>query len=161
VPCVIFPKEIFRFVSFHVRFIRKYIINAAKVEESNFDNRPLIIHTEDGYPLRVPQILSTIRRFFVRIDPELPEVTVMSLRARYASMALQKYHQGTMFSELSEAKFLEYLSKVMNTSVEQLAATYATADRENFAESAQNITSMIGHAVDVHTESDVGSNQLL
>jgi len=66
-----------------------------------------------------------------------------------------------MFSELSEAKFLEYLSKVMNTSVEQIAATYATADRENFAESAQKITSMIGHAVDVHTESDVGSNQLL
>jgi len=45
--------------------------------------------------------------------------------------------------------------------VEQIAATYATADRENFAESAQKITSMIGHAVDVHTESDVGSNQLL
>jgi hypothetical protein len=58
------------------------------------------------------------------VDPELTSVTPSSLRSSYATWQFQAYREGRIFEGLSEDDFLDTLSKIMNTSIEQLKATY-------------------------------------
>ena len=46
------------------------------------------------------------------------------MRSSYATWKFQAYNQGHIFKQLNEEEFLDTLAKIMNTSAEQLKATY-------------------------------------
>jgi hypothetical protein len=63
----------------------------------------------------------------------------MTIRGSYASMMLQSRRRGEVFAEMSEQKFLQFLAHQINTSIEQLASTYASCDVDGFEDVASKL----------------------
>ena len=97
----------------------------------------MILHTERGEPLESRQVTASFRAFLRARDPETGKVTSMTLRASFATAMLQKHRRVETLGLLSEDAFLEYLSKVMNTSVEQLKEIYLSTNVETFEACAE------------------------
>ncbi len=81
--------------------------------------------------------------FLTRFDPELVGITTMSVRACYASMMVSKFRKNKIFRGMSESDFISYLSKVMNTSPEQILETYSHCDLDGFTTSANRFVAVM------------------
>lgn len=147
-PNVAFPSKTFAFVDFHSRIMRPIMKKRINMTEGSLEERTLLIDTRSGYPLSSTQISRTFRRFLSRLDEELAKVTPMALRGSYATMMLQAYRSGACFKEKSEEEFLQFLAKTMNTSVEQLASTYASNEMADFEACAREFTSVLSRLED-------------
>ena len=142
-PNVVFPSNVLQFIEFHTEIIRPVLLKNIGIRERELEEKTLLIDTRSGDPLSSQQVANTFKRFLYRIDPELTKVTPMALRGSYATMMLQAYRAGQVFKELSENAFLEFLAKGMNTSVEQLAGTYAGNNMSDFEYCARELTSVL------------------
>ena len=142
-PNVVFPGNLLRFVEFHALSFRPIVVRKSKMKEGELQEKTLLVDSRFGDPLSSQQVARTFQRFLRRVDPELEKVTPMALRGSYATMMLQAYRRGNIFKEKSEQEFLEFLAKAMNTSVEQLAGTYAGNDMSDFESCARELTSFL------------------
>jgi hypothetical protein len=142
-PTVLFPRAMLKFVTFHVLTLRPLLVQYLLGGSHALAHKNLLLHTRRGVPLKSSDISRTLGRFFERIDPELSKITPMAIRGSYASMMLQAHRRKEIFMELSEQEFLEFLAKQMNTSVEQLATTYASCDVDAFEEVANEMMGLL------------------
>ena len=142
-PNVVFPPSVFQFIDFQVRVIRPILLKKNNTREVELREKTLLVNTRSGDPLRSEQVAHTLKSFLSRIDPELSKVTPMALRGSYATMMLQAYRRREIFKNKSEGEFLEFLAKAMNTSVEQLAGTYAGNEMSDFEQCARELTSIL------------------
>ena len=142
-PNVCFPGYLCRYVCLHIEQIRPVIVEDSGIEEKGLLEKTLLLHTRTGEPLSTLQVSTSFRKFLTSIDPELEKVTPMAVRGSFATMMVQEYRKGRIFRGKSESHFLEYLSRSMNTSVEQLTRTYAGCASEDFRESARELTSVM------------------
>jgi hypothetical protein len=137
-PKVLFPRMMLKFVRFHVVAMRPILVQL--VEGSAHVNcKTLLLHTRRGIPLKSCDVTRSLGRFLERIDPELANITPMAIRGSYASMMLQAHRRNEIFRTFSENEFLQFLAKQMNTSVEQLATTYASCEVDAFENVANEI----------------------
>ena len=142
-PNVVFPSGVFQFIDFQTRVIRPILLKKNKRSEVGLREKTLLVDTRSGDPLRSQQVAHTFQRFLSQIDPELSKITPMALRGSYATMMLQAYRRREIFKNKSEGEFLEFLAKAMNTSVEQLAGTYAGNEMSDFEQCARRLTSIL------------------
>ena len=145
-PNVIFPSVMYNYVKFHVVVIRPAILQkfgllSAKTAELR--NQSLLLDTRNGYSVESRSITSSVRRFLCERDPELSKVTAMSLRASYATMMMDSYQRRAVFRNYTEEEFLTFLSKAMNTSVEQLRSTYVGTSNRDYVDTAKELTSIL------------------
>jgi hypothetical protein len=148
-PRVLFPRTMLPYVQFHVRTMRPLILRCLNSCLQNSEDRDtmdvdrvstLLVDTRDGLSLRSTDVTSTFRKFIAKMDPELAKnITPMAIRGSYASMMLQSRRRGEVFVEMSEQQFLQFLAHQMNTSIEQLASTYASCDVDGFEDVANKL----------------------
>jgi hypothetical protein len=69
-------------------------------------------------------VRSTLSRFIGAIDPEAKTITPSSVRASFATAQFVRFRRRVAFHGQSEEMFLDDLSKIMNTSSEQLKSVY-------------------------------------
>jgi hypothetical protein len=74
----------------------------------------------------------------------------MEIHGSYASMMLHSFRSKEIMVDMSENDFLHFLAKQMNTSVEQLAMTYASRDVDGFEEIANEVMA----AIEPHTHGE-------
>jgi hypothetical protein len=67
---------------------------------------------------------------------------------------LQARRRKEIFRDMNEQAFLEFLAKQMNTSVEQLATTYASCVADGFEEVANEMMKMLSSGRDKEVESE-------
>jgi hypothetical protein len=185
-PTVLFPRKILEFIGFHVLTMRPILVNkilgpslASPPSQRHAQNNAgqittiacpaaaslastLLIHTKDGRAHTSSDVKRTLTRFLERVDPELAGITPMAIRGTYASMMLQARRRKKIFRDMNEQTFLEFLAKQMNTSVEQLATTYASCDVDGFEEVANEMMKMLSRGRDIevdNAESDPEADQ--
>jgi hypothetical protein len=79
----------------------------------------------------------------------------MAIRRSYASMMLQAHRRGEVFRDFREHAFLQFLAKQMNTSVEQLATTYASFNVDEFEVAANEMMRLVCNGVqDINEDCD-------
>jgi hypothetical protein len=59
-------------------------------------------------------------------------------------MMLHSFRSKEILVDMSENEFLHFLAKQMNTSVEQLAMTYASCDVDGFEDIANEVMAALG-----------------
>ena len=148
-PAILFPRSVLPLVKFHIEVIRplivKRIIDTNHVDDDEVrPSRTLLIHTKEGRSLESADITRTLRKFLGSVDAELANLTVMGIRGSYASMMLHSFRSKEILVDMSEKEFLIFLAKQMNTSVEQLAMTYASCDVDGFEEIANEVMTALG-----------------
>jgi hypothetical protein len=132
---VSFPGHLIRFFDFHFRVVKPKVLEALGMMDRGPGDRrdcgadedaenPVLLNTRTGLPYSAYQVRTTLHRFVQSVDPELTSVTPSSLRSSYATWQFQAYREGLIFEGLREDDFLDTLGKIMNTSPEQLKATY-------------------------------------
>jgi hypothetical protein len=134
---VSFPGRSLAIFEFHLRTVKPAIRAAVSSTETETERRakwqrergedvdnPLLLDTRTGEGYMTPQVRSTLTRFMQGIDPELVDISPSSVRSSYATWKYNEHRQGRFFADLEEEEFLETLARIMNTSVEQLKATY-------------------------------------
>jgi hypothetical protein len=134
---VSFPGRSLEIFEFHLRTVKPAIRAAVSSTETETERRakwqrergedvdnPLLLDTRTGEGYMTPQVRSTLTRFIQGIDPELVDISPSSVRSSYATWKFNEHRQGRFFADLDEEEFLETLARIMNTSVEQLKATY-------------------------------------
>jgi hypothetical protein len=102
-------------------------------------DRPFLVHSETGRALSGTNLRSTLRTYVVAVGglkADLSNVTVMTLRASYASVMFRAYRHGRFLGQTTE-QFLSELAEVMNTSPEMLRTTYIATNGRQFDESAR------------------------
>lgn len=143
IPNVLVPAHAIKYFDFYVTVMRGAVLRRAKVEESDFMDRPLLMHTEYGAKLRSSQVISCLRSFLTCNVPEMKSITVMALRCSYRTMTMRAFREKRIFPGLSEDDFLGILGKYMNTSPEQLKTTYIRIDRSDFESSARELVRVL------------------
>jgi hypothetical protein len=134
-PKWVFLATWFVFFDFHFRVVKPAVLEALGMVERGPGHRrgcgaeedaenPILLNTRTGQPYSAYQVRTTLHRFVQSVDPELTSVTPSSLRSSYATWQFQAYREGQIFQGLREDDFLDTLGKIMNTSPEQLKATY-------------------------------------
>jgi hypothetical protein len=101
-------------------------------------NRTLLVHTETGLSLSGKNLRSTLRQYVGGIgvlSGVLSLVTVMTVRASFASMMFRSFRKGAYPGQIFD-EFLCELAEVMNISTEMLRGTYIAADGKEFDEAA-------------------------
>lgn len=158
-PDVILPPLIFPFLKFHRNFILPHLLKLQKESlskdsavESNSNStvasagrsklfNALFLDTRTGRAHTTATITKTFKRFVENFDPELQNISSMTLRSCYATMMYKGYKDGEIFKDLQEVAFLDFLAKVMNTSSEQLRNTYIALERSHFSREAREVVS--------------------
>lgn len=153
-PQVIFPRQVYKSFSFHVNYILPALNSKLKLEADDPRHRCLLLHTKTGNPLDSSNVTRSIRTFLKTFDPELGKVTSMSLRASIATAMLQKHKRGENLSHLSEEDFLEYLAKIMNTSVDQLKETYISCSGTSYNICAEMMAGLFDSANPARSDCD-------
>jgi hypothetical protein len=134
---VSYPGRLLRIFEFHMRHVKPAIREAIGALQTETERRaewsqergedvdnPLLLDTRTGEGYITPQIRSTLHRFLSDVDPELCDITPSVLRSSYATWKYNSYKKGRIFADLNENEFMDTLANIMNTSVEQLRATY-------------------------------------
>ena len=139
-PGIMFPEISGSFFSTYCRFIRPAVMrHSGKVaRDATSTARTFLVHTETGLPLSGENLRSTLRQYvgsLGELSRDLSRVTVMTLRASYASMMFRSFKKGAFPGQTFE-EFLCDLAEVMNTSTEMLRGTYIAADGKEFDEAA-------------------------
>jgi hypothetical protein len=133
-----FPGRTLKIFEFHLRVVKPAIREAVTVVQTETERRaawqrergedvdnPILLDTRTGEGYVPGQIRSTLQCYVRNFDPELGEtITPSSVRSSYATWKFQAYKRGQIFTGMSESDFLDTLAKIMNTSAEQLQATY-------------------------------------
>jgi hypothetical protein len=140
-PGVVFPVESRKYFLNYVLSIRPAILHRARrTREDALDpDRPFLVHSETGRALSGTNLRSTLRTYVVAVGglkADLSNVTVMTLRASYASVMFRAYRHGRFPGQTTE-QFLSELAEVMNTSPEMLRTTYIATNGRQFDESAR------------------------
>jgi hypothetical protein len=159
-PTVLFPRVMLKFVSFHVSTLRPILVQRILGGSRVLACKNLLLHTRRGVPLKSSDITRTLRRFFERIDPDLSGITPMAIRGSYASIKLQAHRRKEIFRDLGEQDFLQFLAKQMNTSVEQLATTYASCDVDAFEDVANEMMGLLCHSTQDHDDGSDSERQI-
>ena len=160
-PSLVLPRVIVRYLKFHTAVARQIIVDRCEIDERRSD-RPLLINSETGDYLDTDQIRNSFRSFATRYDPELEHITVMSLRASFATMMFRAHREKEIFKDLNEDMFLQELGKMMNTSIEQLKQTYISSDTTDFQETANEVArflSQVGRNDETNDPNEI-DNQL-
>jgi hypothetical protein len=172
-PNVLFPSFTFRFVEFHCKYVRCFILekrggagnSAAEDGESDGNSgqadeigpvetrahadleeeETLLLHTERAIPITGDQVRSTWKRFLSELDPELSKVTPMVLRASFATYMIHLYRVGRHFRGLTEQEFMDRLAALMNTSAEMLANVYGGCDLDDYRSTANEMMRVYDH----------------
>jgi hypothetical protein len=139
-PGILFPEIASSFFSTYCRLIRPAVMRSSRKVASDMasTNRALLVHTETGLPLSGENLRSTLRQYvggLGGLSGDLSRVTVMTVRASFASMMFRSFRKGA-FPGQSFDEFLCELAEVMNTSTEMLRGTYIAADGKEFDEAA-------------------------
>lgn len=145
-PYVLFPGYILPYIKFHCAVVRPQILKAARLDESDMSNKPLIVHSESGVELRSPQITKTFKRFLSVSEPTLVDCTVMTLRSSYGTMMMKSFREKKIFPTLTEAAFLDIMAQQMNTSAEQLRSTYVGIDHTDYVDTARSLVGALAVA---------------
>lgn len=111
-----------------------------------------ILHNT-GRILTSHSITRLLKRFFEHNEQKLSPIRTMTLRASNASYMLQRYSNGLFAANMSDEKFIEMLSKLMNTSLEQLYAPYAATNENELVGTATNFLAVVEHTEDGHSTS--------
>jgi hypothetical protein len=101
-------------------------------------DRAFLVHTETGRALSGDNIRNTLRYYaggLGGLSGDLSRVTVMTLRASFASMMFRAFQQGKFPGRCSE-EFLSELAEIMNTSTEMLRTTYIATNGKECDEAA-------------------------
>jgi hypothetical protein len=157
-PKVLFPRVMLRFVRFHVVAMRPILLQLVE-EGTRVNCKTLLLHSRRGIPLKSCDVTRSLGRFLERIDPELANITPMAIRGSYASMMLQAHRRNEIFRTFSENEFLQFLAKQMNTSVEQLATTYASCEVDAFENVANEIMGVFSSEALVEKDGMAGEGQ--
>ena len=145
-PYVIFDASIVKFVRFHVEFVRPFLHEAAH-HEKNPKFSHLLLDTRSGLPLNSRLIRVAFSTWVKQFDKDL-HLTPMDIRACFATYMIRRYVRRALqgktgivcsFENLNEVQFLEMLSAVMNTSVEQLRTVYAAATYTAYADQVAHV----------------------
>jgi hypothetical protein len=139
-PGIMFPEISSSFFATYCRFIRSAVMRrSGKVSrDATSTARTFLVHTETGLPLSGENLRSTLRQYIGGLgglSKDLSRVTVMTVRASYASVMFRSFKKGA-FPGQSFDEFLCELAEVMNTSTEMLRGTYIAADGKEFDEAA-------------------------
>lgn len=156
-PFVMVPRSLLTFLNFHVRAVRPILFGRMKhsseersrdlcernIPQPSLDNEsemgPLLLHTKTGLPLKTEQVTSSFRKFVSEYDPELTNLSSMSLRASFATAMFSAFKSGQLFKGRSQDFFFEHIASLMNTSVDQMKSTYISIDHLDFQDSARAI----------------------
>jgi hypothetical protein len=139
-PGILFPNKARSFFIAYSRVIRPAIMRCVgKVSADALSrDRTFLVHTETGNALTGENLRNTLR-FYVGglggLAGDLSRVTVMTVRASYASVMFQSYRRGK-FPGLTAEQFLGELAETMNTSIEMLRTTYIATNGSEFDEAA-------------------------
>ena len=144
IPNVMFPALLLRYVEFHARIFRPAILKKLDTSPTSASarNQSLLIDTRSGYPLDSRSVTASVRRFLCSYDPELSSITPMSIRASYATMMVDRYRKRLIFRNRTEEQFLDFLSKLMNTSIEHLRSTYISTSNSEYLDFARELFSV-------------------
>lgn len=153
-PHVIFPKVVLKFVKFHIRHILPAIHEKCCIPDDDPKRRFLLLNTRSGELMLSYSVSSTLRRWIKNHDPDFADVSAMSLRASFATIMVQKHRQKKILTHLSEDAFISYLSKLMNTSEEQLKQTYIAVEHQDFTTCAKIVAGSISIDDEEMTDSD-------
>jgi hypothetical protein len=108
-------------------------------EDALDQDRSFLVHTETGRALSGTNLRSTLRSYVTAVSgqkADLSNVTVMTLRASYASVVFRAFRRGRYRGQTAE-QFMSELAEVMNTSPEMLRTTYIATNGMQFDESAR------------------------
>lgn len=106
-------------------------------------NRPLLLHSKNGHGLLSSQITRSVKAVLKRIDPEFVNVSTMMLRSSFATMMFESFNRGEVMKDKTEEQFQNGVAKYMNTSLEQLRATYVNVGSRTFTELARDISRLL------------------
>jgi hypothetical protein len=141
-PGVVFPRESRVFFIYYLRFVRPAIMRVQDQDCIDADalnpERTFLVHTETGLALSGDSLKNTLRTYVGGLNGlrgDLSLVTIMTLRASFASVMFRAFRHGK-FSPKTTEEFLDELAEVMNTSLEMLRTTYIATDGKAFEEAA-------------------------
>jgi hypothetical protein len=139
-PGILFPEKARSFFVTYARMIRPAIMRGAGKVSSDalHRERTFLLHTETGNALSGENLRNTLRFYIGGIgglSEDLSRVTVMTVRASYASVMFQAFRRGK-FPGLTAEQFLGDLAETMNTSTEMLRTTYIATNGSEFDEAA-------------------------
>jgi hypothetical protein len=140
---VVFPGESSEYFLNYALHIRPAIMHRARrTREDALDrDRSFLVHTETGRALSGTNLRSTLRSYVTAVSglkADLSNVTVMTLRASYASVMFRAFRRGRFCGQTAE-QFLSELAEAMNTSPEMLRTTYIATNGRQFDESARTV----------------------
>jgi len=118
-----------------------------KIPAGEYRKHLLMIHTENGQMIKEKNILRSLRSWIKEIDEEL-NISVMDVRAAYASFMIQKYvrerdNGGDAFNGLDKDSFLQMIGDIMNTSKEQLINVYMASAEEGFSKTVARLMGIV------------------
>jgi hypothetical protein len=141
-PGIVFPLESRAFFICYSRFVRPAIMRRQDKDLVDEDllnpDRTFLVHTETGMALSGDSLKNTLRTYAGGLNGlrgDLSLVTVMTVRASFASVMFRAFRQGKFAPKTTE-EFLDDLAEVMNTSLEMLRTTYIATDGKEFEEAA-------------------------
>jgi hypothetical protein len=139
-PGIVFTSEARAFFIMYIRLVRPAIMRTTVGVRSDALNpgRTFMVHTETGRALTGENIRNTLRYYvggLGGLKRDLTFVTVMTLRASFASVMFHSFRKGKFPGRTSD-DFLCELAEIMNTSTEMLRTTYIATNGKEFDEAA-------------------------
>jgi hypothetical protein len=140
-PGIIFPDNARTYFLNHIAHIRPAIMRrAGRAREDASDvDQTFLVHSETGRALSGENLRSTLRTYVCGINGlngDLSGVTVMTVRASFATVMFRAFRRGKFPGQTTE-QFLGELAEVMNTSTEMLKTTYIKTNGTEFDEAAR------------------------
>jgi hypothetical protein len=139
------PRVMFAPIAGKIFVIYAYVIRAAIIRRSGRDesgiehrDRRILLHTEKGTCLSGESLRNYLRLYIGNtrgLSSDISRVTVMTVRASYASVMFRSFRLGKIQGRTLE-EFLSELSETMNTSPEMLRTTYIATNGQEFDQAA-------------------------
>jgi hypothetical protein len=140
-PGIVFPDDARAYFLNYESYIRPSIIRRAGMARADAADggRTFLVHSETGRSLTGENLRSTLRTYvggFRDLRDDLSRVTVMTVRASFATVMFRSFRRGKFPDQTSE-QFLDSLAGVMNTSMEMLRTTYIKTSGTEFDDAAR------------------------
>lgn len=135
------PKICFKYVEYHAKFVRPYLIGK-RARTDPGDQECLLLDTRTACNLNRNQITKMLKSFIRPKDPELgAKITTMDVRSSFATIKLMEYKDAVSKGETNQSRevFMESLGNVMNTSVDMLNSVYFSIDDSDYLVAATNV----------------------
>jgi hypothetical protein len=140
-PAIMFPDNARSYFCKYAYYIRPAIMRWVGKESTDLlqRNRAFLVHTEKGGALSVENLRSTLRTYVSGVkglSGRVDRLSVMTLRASYASKMFQAFRRGE-FGNITIEEFMSELAEIMNTSPEMLRTTYIATNGKEFDAAAR------------------------